>query len=212
MQKLIKLSADSEAVRKLSSADRKLAALIEQIGDLDIVLRNDYVASVIRAIVGQQLSVKAARTIWHRVEELCGTLSPEALIALDDEELRAAGLSRGKITYVRDFCKKVLSGEIDFATLCSREDACVIETLTRVKGIGQWTAEMFLIFSLGRPDILSVKDAGLQRAIQWLYGLEQIPTAEEMMKLGEMWKPHRSAASLYLWEALNRGLDKTAIR
>jgi DNA-3-methyladenine glycosylase II len=207
---ILKLEVNSPAVEALSCADKKLGSLISEIGDFQVTLRTDYVASVIRAIVGQQLSVKAAKTIWNRTEQLCGEISPGAILALNDEQLRAAGLSRGKISYVRDFCEKVLSGEINFDTLCSQDDDYIINTLITVKGIGQWTAEMFLIFSLGRQDILSLKDAGLQRAIKWLYHLDSVPSAEQMLQLGTHWQPYRTVASLYLWEALNRGLEKAA--
>ncbi|MDW7684989.1 MAG: DNA-3-methyladenine glycosylase [Bacillota bacterium] len=212
MNNIIQFDKNSAAIIHLSSVDTKLAALIDNIGEYTLLLRTDYTAAIIRAIIGQQLSVKAARTIWHRLEQLCGGVTPDAILSVSEEELRQAGLSKAKACYAKDFSMKVQSGEINFESLCGLEDEMVISTLTQVRGIGKWTAEMFLIFSLGRPDILPVDDLGLQRSIMWLYGLPDTPKRSELFELGQLWKPFRSVATLYLWDAVNRGIITSPTR
>lgn len=139
--------------------------------------------------------------------KLC-RVTPQALLDAAEEDLRAAGLSGAKVTYVKDFSLRVLSGELDMSALVQQEDGDVVAALTRVKGIGKWTAEMFLLFSLGRSDVWAVRDLGLRNAVKWLYGLDELPGDGEMEQFGEKWRPYRSVASLYLWEAINRGLVK----
>lgn len=187
------------------SADPKMKQLIELIGDFNMCLNTGYFPSLVRSIVGQQLSVKAASTIWHRLTELCSNINPEALLSFEDETLKSAGLSKPKVKYVKDLSEKILTKEIVLEGFASKPDEEIINDLTKIKGIGRWTAEMFLIFSLGRPDILAVDDVGLKRAIKWLYKLEDSPGKDEMILISEKWKPYRSVASLYLWEAINRG-------
>lgn len=204
MQQII-LDKNNLITEHLSSSDRQLALLIDLVGEYTLVLRTDYFASLVRSIIGQQLSVKAAGTIWRKTAAVCGNLTPENILTKNDEELRQAGLSRPKISYIKDLSHRVLNRELDFERLCHLEDEHVISALTGVRGIGKWTAEMFLIFSLGRLDVLSVDDVGLRRSVAWLYRLNKPPGAAEMQEYGERWKPYRTVASLYLWEAVNRG-------
>jgi len=199
------LTKNCNAVLGLNSADPQLAGLIDLIGEFTMPLRTDYFASLVRSIIGQQLSVKAAATIWKRTLQACGEMRPETILALDEEKLRAAGFSMSKITYVRDLAGRVLSGELDLERLSEMPDDEIIGALTKVKGIGVWTAQMFLIFSLGRPDVLSTADLGLRRALGWLYQLDETPGAKDFEQYGEKWQPYRTTASLYLWEAINRG-------
>lgn len=197
---------DSPEILLIASSDQRIEYLTDLIGEYSLPLRNDYFASLLRAIVGQQLSVKAAKTIWNRTVQTCGGATPEAVLSLDEETLRSAGLSRQKIIYIRDLSQKVVSGEIILQELERLEDNQVVSRLTSVKGIGKWTAEMFLIFSLGRTDVWPLDDLGLRRAVKWLYGLNDMPVKDDMKNLGEAWKPYRTVAALYLWEAVNRGL------
>ncbi len=204
----------SAAARKqLATADPTMAALIERIGKLDIKTRlrrrseerpADAYGALLRAIVGQQLSTKAARTIYGRVCELFGgtTPSPEQLLGASEEDLRACGLSGRKVEYVRDLASHVLSGELELERLDTLADEEVIEEIVAVRGLGQWTAEMFLLFHLERPDVLSGGDLGIRKAIQIEYGLKEMPTPQRVLEIGEPWRPHRSLASLYLWESL----------
>lgn len=190
-----------------------MAALIERVGKIDIATRlqrrkeerpADAYGALLRAIVGQQLSTKAARTIYLRVLDLFGgsTPSPEQLLEAPEEDLRGAGLSGRKAEYIRDLASHVLSGELELDRLEELGDEDVIEEIVAVRGLGQWTAEMFLIFHLQRPDVLSGGDLGIRKAIQVEYGLEGMPPPKRVLEIGEPWRPHRSLASLYLWESL----------
>ncbi|WP_257784546.1 DNA-3-methyladenine glycosylase family protein [Paenibacillus yonginensis] len=156
--------------------------------------------------MSQQISVKAAATIRERVRQLAGAFTPQALHALEDESLRGAGLSASKTAYLRDLSSKVLSGELDFAAFPQMDDEQVIAALTSVKGIGRWTAEMFLMFVLGRENVISFGDAGLQRAALWLYGLEPRQDKKYLQQVAHLWPSYGSYVCLYLWEAINQGL------
>jgi DNA-3-methyladenine glycosylase II len=190
-----------------------MAALIERIGEIDLATRlrrrseerpADAYGALLRAIVGQQLSTKAARTIYGRVLDLFGgsTPPPERLLEVEESDLRAAGLSGRKVEYIRDLARHVLSGELELDRLGELEDERVIEEIVAVRGLGRWTAEMFLIFHLERPDVLSGGDLGIRKAVQVEYGLEDMPAPQRVLEIGEPWRPHRSLASLYLWESL----------
>jgi DNA-3-methyladenine glycosylase II len=197
----------------LAAADPAMAALIERVGKIDLATRlrrrseerpADPYGALLRAIVGQQLSTKAARTIYLRVCDLFGGAapSPEQLLEASKEDLRACGLSGRKVEYVRDLAAHVLSGELELDRLGELSDEEAIEEIVAVRGLGQWTAEMFLLFHLERPDVLSGGDLGIRKAIQSEYELEQMPTPLQVLEIGEAWRPHRSLASLYLWESL----------
>ncbi|HEX6205061.1 MAG TPA: DNA-3-methyladenine glycosylase [Solirubrobacterales bacterium] len=203
----------AKARKALAASDPTMAALIDRIGKIDIATRlkrrseerpNDAYGALLRAIVGQQLSTKAARTIYLRVIDLFGgsTPSPEQLLEAREEDLRAAGLSGRKTEYVRDLASHVLSGELELDRLGELSDEEVIAEIVAVRGLGQWTAEMFLLFHLERPDVLSGGDLGIRKAIQVEYGLEKMPPPTQVLEIGEPWRPHRSLASLYLWESL----------
>jgi DNA-3-methyladenine glycosylase II len=199
--------------RELAAADPTMAALIERIGRIDLKTRlrrrneerpADAYGALLRAIVGQQLSTKAARTIYLRVLALFGgsTPAPERLLKASEADLRGAGLSGRKVQYIRDLAAHVLSGELELDRLDSRSDEEVVAEIVAVRGLGQWTAEMFLIFHLERPDVLSGGDLGIRKAVQIEYRLDQMPNAQKVLEIGEPWQPHRSLASLYLWESL----------
>jgi DNA-3-methyladenine glycosylase II len=203
----------ARARKALAASDPTMAALIERVGKIDLATRlrrrseerpADAYGALLRAIVGQQLSTKAARTIYLRVLDLFGgtTPSPEQLLAAREEDLRAAGLSGRKVEYVRDLAAHVLGGELELERLDRLEDEQVIEEIVAVRGLGLWTAEMFLLFHLERPDVLSGGDLGIRKAVQVEYGLEQMPAPQRVLEIGEPWRPHRSLASLYLWESL----------
>ena len=202
-----------KARAELAAADPKMAALIERVGTIDIATRlkrrseerpADAYGALLRAIVGQQLSTKAARTIYGRVLDLFDgrTPTPEQLLAAKEEDLRAAGLSGRKVEYIRDLASHVLSGELELDRFGELPDEEVIEEIVAVRGLGRWTAEMFLLFHLERPDVLSGGDLGIRKAVQIEYGLKEMPTPERVLEIGEPWRPHRSLASLYLWESL----------
>ncbi|MCP9488204.1 MAG: DNA-3-methyladenine glycosylase, partial [Gaiellaceae bacterium MAG52_C11] len=161
--------------------------------------------ALLRSIVGQQLSTKAARTIYDRLAGLFGDRAPtpEELLGVDPEELRGVGLSRAKASYLRSLAEHVIAGELELDRLAELDDEEVAAQLTAVKGLGPWTAHMFLIFHLRRPDVLPVGDLGIRRGAQLAYGMEELPTPAELAQLAEPWRPYRSLACLYLWRSLD---------
>ncbi len=213
MARAVSAARAGAARKKLASSDPVMGRLVERIGEIDLATRlrrrseerpADAYGALLRAIVGQQLSTKAARTIYLRVLDLFDgdTPSPEQLLAVSEGELRAAGLSGRKVSYIRDLASHVIGGELELERLGELEDEMVIEEIVAVRGLGRWSAEMFLIFHLERPDVLSGGDLGIRKAVQIEYGLDEMPTPEQVLEIGEPWRPHRSLASLYLWESL----------
>src|SRR5688572_21900146 len=199
-----------DPAEELRASDPVMRRLVDEHGPLDEEERRrgrplEPYGALVRSIVGQQLSTKAARSIYGRLVELFGgkTPSPAELLAADPEDVRSVGLSRPKVAYLRSLAEHVESRELELDRLSELSDEEVSAQLTAVKGLGQWTADMFLIFHLGRPDVLPVGDLGVRRAVERLYGLEALPTAPELEALGERWRPYRSLASLYLWESLD---------
>jgi DNA-3-methyladenine glycosylase II len=196
----------AKARRLLLRRDPVLAALIRKHGECGLARaqRADHFSALVRAITGQQLSTKAASTIFGRLVALMPDgVTPAALAALTDEQLREVGMSRQKITYFRDLCEKTLTGVVPLDALDTLADDEVIAALTKVKGIGRWSAEMFLMFRLHRPDVLPVDDLGILNAVKNVYRLRKRPTAERVRKIGEAWKPYRSVACWYLWRSLD---------
>ena len=203
------MGSTDEAEDRLA-ADPVMAKLVAEHGPLDEEARRrgrpaDAYGALLRSIVGQQLSTKAARSIYERVTAVFGgrTPAPEELLAADPEEIRAAGLSRPKVAYMRSLAEHVLSGELELDRLDELPDEAIAAELTAVKGLGRWTADMFLIFHLQRPDVLPVGDLGIRRAVERQYGLDGLPAADELIRLAEPWRPQRSLASLYLWRSLD---------
>ena len=195
------------ARRALMRRDPVLAAIIKRHGACGLgAVRDhfDHLAMLVRAIVFQQLSTKAATTIHNRlIECMPDGLTAAALLAIPDDRLRAAGISRQKAAYLRDLCERVRTGALPLDALDSMSDDEVIAALTQVKGIGRWTAEMFLIFRLQRPDVFPLGDLGIVNAIQKAYRLRKKPTPDRMRRLAESWRPYRSVASWYLWRSLD---------
>jgi DNA-3-methyladenine glycosylase II len=199
----------AKARRQLMRADPVLAELIERRGACGLADRSGEppLRSLARALVSQQLSVKAAATIFSRFLALypaSGFPSPSQVTGTPVETLRGVGLSRQKASYLHDLCGRVESGALALETLDAMSNEQVMDTLTAVKGIGRWTAEMILIFQLGRPDILPLDDVGLLRSIQRVYGLKRRPTEKQVRRIGEKWRPYRSIASWYLWAELDQ--------
>lgn len=192
------------AIDALRAADPVLAGLIDRIGPIEPAHEPDLWWSLIDAIVSQQLSIRAAATILKRVEALAPEglrPAPADILATPDETLRACGLSRAKVLYVKDLASRWLDGSLEPHRLATLPDEEAIEHLVQVKGIGRWTAEMVLMFTLRRPDIFPVDDLGLRVAVQEAYGLPDRPGKREMQALGERWRPWRSIASFYLWRS-----------
>jgi len=193
-----------KAILHLKKSDPVLRALLERVGPFRIEHRDPTFDTVVRSIVYQQLSGKVAAVIFGRLLAAAkGDLTPRRILRLPHERLRALGLSNQKAAYIRDLAERTKSGEVDFAALQDMSDEQVIESLTRVKGIGVWTAQMFLIFGLKRLDVLPVGDLGVRAAIKKAYGLAKLPTPAEMEQLAQAWRPYCSVASWYLWRSLD---------
>jgi DNA-3-methyladenine glycosylase II len=192
-----------KAILHLKKADPVLATIIERVGRFAMNYDEPAFHSLAEAIVYQQLHGKAAATIFKRLTDLAGEpLTPEGILQLSEDQLRAVGLSKQKLSYLRDLAAKTQARELDFAHLPDLPDAEVIKALTQVKGIGVWTAHMFLIFALQRTDVLPTGDLGIRNAMRKAYGLEALPTPEEMELMARRWRPYCSVASWYLWRSL----------
>lgn len=192
------------ALLHLKRSDPILRAIIEKVGPFRLEKREPSFETLVRSIVYQQLSGKAAATIMGRLKAHVGSrFTPGALLRLPVEELRALGLSNQKAAYVHDLAERTRKREIRFQHLLDLPDEEIIEILTQVKGVGVWTVQMFLIFALERPNILPVGDLGVRNAIQRAYGLEALPTPDEIRQIAECWHPYCSIASWYLWRSLD---------
>jgi DNA-3-methyladenine glycosylase II len=190
----------AEGVDHLRQIDPRWAGIIEKVGPCRLQVRPDRFATLVRAIIGQQISSKAAASIDKRLRDLAGEPhAPESLIAVGEPGLRSVGLSGVKARYVLNLAQAVRDGSVPLDEVHDWDDETIIAVLTTVKGIGTWTAEMFLIFALGRPDVLSPGDLGIRVGLQKFYGLEQPPRPSECRALTEAWRPHRSVAMWYLW-------------
>lgn len=185
--------------------DPVLRTIIDRVGPYTIEFREPGFSTLVRSIVYQQLSGKVASVILKRLTDAmpAGDLTPRNILRLRPDRMRKLGLSRAKTEYIRDLARLTAKGEVAFETLHSLEDAAVIEQLTRVKGIGVWTAHMFLIFALQRPNVLPVGDLGVRAAIRKAYSLEALPSVKEIEQLAEMWHPYCSVATWYLWRSLD---------
>jgi DNA-3-methyladenine glycosylase II len=200
-----------KATEHLHASDPILAGLIDRVGKLPSARQgrpelDDHYGALVRTIVGQQLSVLAARSIYGRLTERFGgrAPTPQEILADEPEELRAAaGLSRAKVGFLRSLAEHALSGELELGRLNELDDEAVIAELVAVKGIGEWSAHMFLMFHLERPDVLAVGDLGIRRAMEIAYGLDALPKPEEMELIAEPWRPHRTLACRYLWRSLD---------
>lgn len=193
-------------IKFLSEKDGKMARLIEKTGHIYREINPDLYACLTDSIVGQQISTAAHNTIRGRIKEKFGILTPEKVMAESDEALKNVGISYRKVGYIKDFSSKVLNGEIDINSLSQLSDEDVVKELIKIKGVGQWTAEMMLTFSMARPDVLSYGDLAIRRGIMKLYGLEELPV-EDFHKLTDKFSPYRTTAALYFWHYANPKCD-----
>jgi DNA-3-methyladenine glycosylase II len=193
-----------KAMNHLKKSDPVLRAIIERVGPCRMEFGPAEFCSLAEAIVYQQLNGKAAVTIWKRFAALAGEpVTPEGILKLSDAQLRAVGLSKQKSAYLKDLAAKTAAGLLDFSTLPDLPDKDVIEHLTQVKGIGVWTAHMFLIFSLRRPNVLPTGDYGVQVALKKHYKKRKLPKPKDMEKIARAWEPYRSIACWYMWRSLD---------
>lgn len=194
------------ALNHLSKHDKVLSQLIKKFGTCNLQPHSQYFNSLLRAIIGQQLSVKSAASIYNRfIRYYNHKPKPEEILFSEDQLLRGFGLSNSKVKYVKDLSQKVIDREIRIRNFSYKSDEEIIENLTKVKGVGTWTAEMFLMFTLGRPDVLPVTDLGIRKAIMLNYGLKKLPDEKKINKIAveKGWHPYCSIASLYLWKSLD---------
>lgn len=196
-----------EAERHLSGNDKRLAAAIKASNPCDLKPHRDYYGELVGSIVGQQLSAKAGSVIWRRVLDLFGGKmpAPQQLIEMDADKIRACGVSYPKIGYMKDLAQHILDKRLDLEHTSTMPNDQLIEQLTAVKGIGEWSAHMFMIFGLGRLDVLPVGDLGVRKAIMNLYGLQQLPDPAAIVTIANQnnWHPYESVAAWYLWESLD---------
>jgi DNA-3-methyladenine glycosylase II len=192
-----------EAIVHLREADPVMRAIIDQVGAYQIQFRDPDFETLVKSIVYQQLSGRVAGVIFGRVTDAAGgRLTPEGILKLRPVRMRTLGLSGQKTVYIRDLARHTRDGRLAFEELARLPDEAVIERLTEVKGIGVWTAHMFLIFALRRPNVLPTGDLGIRNAIRKAYGLLELPKPAEMETLSEPWRPYRTVASWYLWRSL----------
>ena len=193
----------AQATRELAERDDVLRALVERFQGLALGSRGDAFSTLARSIVGQQISVKAAQSVWERLSGRLVAVTPASVCRARTSTLKACGLSDQKASYLRDLSRKFLDGTLDAARWRALDDEALILEMTQVRGIGRWTAEMFLIFHLARPDVLPLADLGLQRAMRLHYNRGRALSDARMRKIGAVWSPWRSVATWYLWRSLD---------
>ncbi len=191
---------------KFLKKDPKLAEIIKHVGDYNVKITKNRYQSLVETIIAQQLSGSAAESILKKFKKLFKSKFPKPfeVIKTPDSKIRSAGLSKMKIMYIKDLSKKIQSKQLNMRKISTKSDEYIIEHLTDVKGIGRWTAEMFLIFSLGRLDVLPVGDLGLKKGIQLMYSLKELPNENEIEQMAESWRPYRTVATWYLWKSLQK--------
>jgi len=193
----------SDAKRHLARKDKVLRKLVKAYPDAELRTRGDAFQTLARSIVGQQISVKAAQSIWSRFETCAGKVTPAGIVALSGESMRACGLSGFKVSYIKDLATRFDSRLIKPRRWSRMQDEAIIEDLVQVKGIGRWSAEMFLLFHMMRPNIFPVGDLGLQRAMERNYNDGAPLTRDEMREIGRPWQPWASVATWYMWRSLD---------
>jgi DNA-3-methyladenine glycosylase II len=197
--------SEKKAIKYLKK-NPKFAKIITLVGEYNVKITRNRYRSLIEAIIAQQLSGSAAESILQKFKKLYQPNFPKPIDVLQtpDRNLRKVGLSKAKIGYIKELSKKIESRHINMKKFSSMEDEKIIEHLTTVKGIGRWTAEMFLIFSMGRLDVLPVGDLGLKKGIRLMYSMSELPTEDKIISIAESWRPYRTVATWYIWKSLNK--------
>ncbi len=195
-------------VQYLIRTDKRLGALIKYIGNIELCIERDGFSCLMKYIIGQQISDKARETIWQRVRINIGNITPSNILSLSDCELENTGISNRKVEYIKILATGVVEKKINYKKLETLQNEEVIANLITLKGIGRWTAEMYLIFSLGRENVLSKGDGTIRRTIQWMYDLEKLPSSDELTEYFSEWMEFATIVSLYLWKAIALGLTQ----
>lgn len=199
---------NNKKVQYLIHTDKMLGKLIRYIGSSKLIIEEDGFKCLVKYIVGQQISDKARETIWQRICTIYGNITPKLVLTIKDNELRQIGLSERKVTYIKTLATAIVNKDIDFKEFPKLTNEEIIKRLTTLKGIGQWTAEMYLIFSLGRENVLSKGDGTIRRTIQWMYNLETLPSSKSLTQYFSNWNEYATIVSSYLWKSIELGLTQ----
>ena len=204
----LKYDIKDHRVQYLISTDDSLGRLIRYLVSSELTIEEDGFQCLVKYIIGQQISDKARETLWSRLLHICVSVTPSAVLSMDSAELRGIGLSGRKVEYIKVLANSVIDSTIDFGTFPTLTNAEIIAKLTALKGIGSWTAEMYLIFSLGREDVLSRNDGTIKRTIQWMYALNKLPSSKEIASYFSKWNQYATIVSAYLWKSVALGLTQ----
>lgn len=204
MKSLLIFNENSASIKHLTLNDERIGKLISIVGEYSIELRQDYFSSLARTIIGQQLSFVVANRIWERLVSVVNVVNAENILKVEYKDLRKCGLSNSKSKYLKNLANAVYDEILDLTELQKLSNKEIMSKLTKIKGIGSWTSEIFLIFSLGRLDVLPYSDVAIKRAIKWLYKLKEIPSNNELDHYKMKWQPYCTVASYYLWEIINQ--------
>lgn len=195
-------------VQYLMKSDKQLGKLIQFIGDIELNVEEDGFKCLVKYIIGQQISDKARETIWQRICSFAGEVCPEKINGISDSDLRQLGLSGKKVNYIKTLSNRIVDHAIDLAKHQQMSNSEIIDDLTTLPGIGKWTAEMYLIFSLARQNILSLGDGTIKRTIGWMYDYNTLPTSQDILDCFQLWREQATIVSIYLWKASEIGLTK----
>ncbi len=204
----LKYDLNDERVQYLIRTDEKLSKLINYIGTSELAIEEDGFKCLVKYIVGQQISDKARETIWQRICTTFGNVTPDIMLAISDSDLRGVGLSGRKVKYIKTLAECIIGKRIDFEEFKTLTNEEIITKLTALKGIGRWTAEMYLIFSLGRENVLSKGDGTIRRTIQWMYDLKELPSSKVLVEHFVNWTEYATIVSSYLWKSIALGLTQ----
>ena len=210
MKKILEFDINDKRIQFLASTDSKLHYLIKYIGNVDLEIEANGFACIVKYIVGQQISDKARETIWKRLCDLCGDITPGKMVNQAHENMRKIGLTNRKIECIQSFSYCLIEKVIELEQLVLLPNEEIINKLISIKGIGRWTAEMYIIFSLGRIDVLSKGDSTIRRSIQWMYNLENLPSEKEVACYFKKWTGYETIVSLYFWRSISLGLQRTS--
>lgn len=202
------INKENKGYYKLCGTHEKMREILEGVGEYEYELNKNYFEVLVQNIVSQQISTSAAESIWKRVKVALVEITPQTIMESENGKLRGLGIPKTKEKYIRDLCEKVVSKEVDLDSIDGLSDEAVINMLTTVKGIGNWTAEMFLMFSLGRPDVFSTLDLGIRKGVATILKINHLPSWEEMDRIKRLFSPYGTIASLYIWKAQELGLLK----
>ena len=207
--KAVKYTLNNDKVRYLMSTDNQLNMLIKYIENTELVIESDGFSCLIKYIIGQQISDKARETIWTRFKTTYKNITPKKILSVSNSEIKSLGLSERKIKCIKSLAFEIVNGNIDFNSYLCQSNEYIIKDLTKIKGIGKWTAEMYLIFSLGRENVLSKTDGTIKRTVKWLYNINEIPDDKLIQKIFEKWEGYETIVSTYLWKAIELNLTHT---